>query len=326
MISEKDYSSFHILLTGGTGFFGRSLLRNWLSQSITNRKLANVCVLSRNPKLFLKKYPEFYGHTWLKFKKGDILNPQSLPKNEQFSHVLHAATDSTLGPQLKPMFRYLQIVDGTRNMLEYAVANRISRFLLISSGGVYGPQPKNMLDLSEDYNGMPDPLKPEHSYSVGKRCAEHLCSLYRHNFGLQIVVARCFAFVGKDLPLEAHFAIGNFIHDALNKSEIIVNGDGSPIRTYLDQRDLANFLLKILYEGLDGEAYNVGSDIQISIKELAYLVRDILSPGKDVKIKSQEKKDSNKIYVPNITKIKTNLEMEIKYNLKQAIYDAAFKV
>lgn len=324
ILIEKDYSTFHVLLTGGTGFFGRSLLRNWFSQAENGEKIARVCVLSRDPKSFIQKYPEFSNQSWLHFHQGDILNPASLPKVEVFSHILHAATDSTFGPQLTPLDRYIQIVDGTRNMLEYAVANRISRFLLTSSGGVYGPQPNEMMDLPEDYNGMPNPLIPEHAYSVAKRCAEHMCSLYRDNFGLQIVVARCFAFVGKDLPLNAHFAIGNFIQDALHGNEILIKGDGSPIRTYLDQRDLAEWLTTMLYEGVDGEAYNVGSDSEISIQELAQLVRDTLAPHLIVRKSSQI--NINQIrsrYIPNISKACQQLKLKVNYSLQQSIIDTA---
>ena len=162
-----------------------------------------------------------------------------------FTHVLHAAADSTLGPQRSPLQRYDQIVDGTRNLLDFAVACGVQRFLLTSSGGVYGPQPEDMAKIPEDWLGMPDPLNPANAYGVGKRAAEHLCALYHATHGIDTVIARCFAFVGEDLPLDVHFAIGNFIRDALWAEEIIVGGDGTPLRSYLDQRDLAQWLFDL---------------------------------------------------------------------------------
>jgi len=74
------------------------------------------------------------------------------------------------------------------------------------------------------------------------------------------VVARCFAFVGADLPLNVHFAIGNFIRDALTADALTVSGDGTPLRTYLDQSDLAHWLFTMLERGRSGEDYNVSSD------------------------------------------------------------------
>lgn len=323
MPSEQDYSGNHVLLTGGTGFFGRALLRHWQSQEQNGEKIAKVCVLSRNPESFLKKYPEFSGHSWLHFHQGDILSTTSLPRDD-FTHLLHAATDSTLGPKLTPLERYIQIVDGTRNMLEYAVANQIPKFLLTSSGGVYGQQPKEIISIPEDYNGMPDPLRSENAYSIAKRSAEHLCTLYRDSFGLKVILARCFTFIGRDLPFDAHFAIGNFIQDAVCGREIIVKGDGSPVRTYLDQRDLAHWLNTLMYEGLNGEAYNIGSDVQITIQELAHLVRDTIAPQSIVRIATQPNTNNfRNRYIPNILKVQKNLKLAIKYSLKQAIIDAA---
>ena len=207
-----------LLLTGGTGFFGKALLRHWRATHDSGGWGPQVTVLSRRPEIFLAQHPEFSHQPWLRFHAGDILEPATLPASAGFTHLLHAAADSTLGPQLTPLQRYTQIVDGTRHLLDYAVSQGIARFLLVSSGGVYGPQPLELAQIPESYHAMPDPLQAEHAYSVAKRCAEHLCALYGLQHGVQTVVARCFAFVGRDLPLDAHFAIGNFIRDALTRA------------------------------------------------------------------------------------------------------------
>lgn len=313
----------NVLLTGGTGFFGKALLRRWLAASVDNQ-VPSVMVLSRDPEGFLTRYPEFAHRPWLRFHLGDILDPSTLPLGTPFTHLLHAAADSTLGPLLTPLQRYTQIVEGTRNLLDFAVANSIPRFLLTSSGGVYGSLPREMVQIPECYHGMPDPLNALHAYSVAKRCAEHLCVLYQQ-FGIQTVVARCFAFVGQDLPVHAHFAIGNFIRDAMSAPCITVNGDGTPIRSYMDQRDLARWLEKLLFNGKAGQAYNVGSDIPITIGALANLVRDILAPAKAVCVSSlaEEGGQFRNVYVPSIEKAHTDLGLTLKYDLREAILHSA---
>ena len=316
MFNEND----HILITGGTGFFGKALLRHFETY---NQAAPLITILSRNPKQFIDQYPDLAKKA--KWLKGDVLEPQKLPRNKQFSHILHAATDSTIGPIIRPIDRYVQIVEGTRNILDYANLTGVKRFLLTSSGGVYGPQPNNIEFIPEDYFGMPDPLIAGHAYSVAKRCAEHLCALYRDQHGLNTVIARCFTFAGRDLPFDAHFAIGNFVRDAINNSKIHVSGDGKAIRSYMDQRDLSNWLLTLLCFGHPGEAYNVGSDNALTIADLAEKVRDLISPGKEVMLaeKQTAHKDFRNRYVPSIQKAYQQLGLTTTYRLEDSIKSMA---
>ena len=322
--SANFLNNSSLFITGGTGFFGRSLLRR-ISEISRHIDLKNnaVTVLTRNPDAFLKSYPEFSKEKWLCFCQGDIL--QSLEhiskEGQQYSHVLHAAADSTLGPKMGSLERFDQIVTGTRNILDFATRVKAKRFLLTSSGGVYGALPSYLESFPESYVGMPNPLDSSNAYSVAKRLAEHLCSLYAEKYDLEVVVARCFAFVGPDLPLDVHFAIGNFIRDALNGNTIVINGNGSPIRSYLYQDDLADWLLVLMERGISGSAYNVGSDQAISILDLAKLVNSTLSEKVriDVRGSTDLAGDIRNKYLPNIEKIKQELKMEITVPLTRAI-------
>lgn len=310
----------HYLMTGGTGFLGLSLLRYFRASAERRPRLT---ILSRDPTKFRERYPDLSGLVdWI---RGDVLDPKSLPGGRQFSHVIHAAADSTLGPVLTPMQRYDQIVTGTKNVLEFAVAAGAKRFLFISSGGVYGPQPSDMTLIPEDYFGIPDPLNPHNAYSMAKRTAEHLCALYQDKYGIETVIARCFSFVGRDLPLDVHFAIGNFIRDALWRTEITVTGNGTAVRSYLDQTDLAWWLMTLIDKGNPGLAYNVGSDFPITMLDLARLVRDTISPMKKIRVlgKSDMLGFNRTRYVPNIRRAKEELGLTVTMLLENAISNAA---
>lgn len=313
----------NLLITGGTGFFGRALLHQLGSLRFANENtnFEKVTVVSRSPEKFLQKYPSLANKEWLILHAGDVLSPSTLPKNENYHFIIHAATDSTDTSALTPLHVYQQIVDGTENMLKFAANCGAARFLFTSSGGAYGPQPAEMESIPESHNSMPDPLNPFNAYGVAKRQAEHLCSLYGQQYGIETVIARCFAFVGHDLPRNAHFAIGNFIRDAIERQEITVNGNGSPIRSYMHQSDLAHWLLTLLQHGSSGNAYNVGSDEAINMADLAHLVRDILSPKKKVEIKGAALADNlfRSRYVPNVSKAKMDLGLELTVPLEKAI-------
>jgi len=309
-----------ILITGGTGFFGLSLLRLYKLKYGLGDFVPEVYVLSRSPEDFLNKYEVFKSEKWLNFICGDVMIPNSLPKNMRFSHIIHAATDSTLGPTQKPIYRFDQIVGGTRNMLNYAVEQNVKRFLFTSSGGVYGPQPIELEGFPETYLGMPDPLNFKNAYSIGKRMSEHLCALYNQAGRVETIIARCFSFVGPDLPQNVHFAVGNFVYDALNLGIITVVGDGKPQRSYMHQQDLADWLIIILKNGIAGKAYNVGSDKGISIKELAFLVRKLLNPEALVNILGNSDKDQLRDrYIPDISRAKTELNLKVSVSLEEAI-------
>jgi UDP-glucuronate decarboxylase len=309
-----------IFVTGGTGFFGRALLRHWMASKEAGSFSEDVGILTRSPQVFLDSYPEFSKLSWLKLFEGDVLEYSSLPKNIEIDRIIHAATESTNGAILTPYKTYNDITIGTINILNFAVKNNVERFLLTSSGAVYGPQPDSFDKIPEDYLGRPDPLLPSSAYGLGKSAAEHLCCLYSDKYGLQTVIARCFAFVGQDLPLTVHYAMGNFIHDAVYGTEINVGGDGTPLRSYMNQADLARWLLCIFDEGLIGHAYNVGSDQAISISDLAHLVRDILSPNKSVVFKNTASTFKGRnVYIPDISAARNDLNLQITISLRESI-------
>jgi dTDP-glucose 4,6-dehydratase len=310
-----------ILMTGGTGFFGRTILKFFNENRLHQTHFTNTefIVMSRNPEAFLQKNPEFASYSWLSFHQGDILDPSSFPKVNDITAVVHAAADSLYLPGFTPLNQLDQIVSGTRNTLDFALKVGAKRFLFTSSGAVYGPQPQNIHKLPENYVGNLDSLKISHTYGIAKRQAELLCTLYSSQYGLHTNIARCFAFVGPDLALGEHFAIGNFIKNALQGEDIIVQGDGTPLRSYLYQDDLAHYLLKILFHAEGGSVFNVGSDEAISIKELAELVRTILSPSSAVIVKGQDLSGDRSRYVPDIEKIKSQLGLRVNYPLSQAI-------
>ena len=312
-----------LLITGGTGFFGRALLRYLDSvERLTGRlPFDHVTVLSRSPEEFRRRYPRLGSFPWLRWHTGDILLPDTLPYKARYHSILHAAADSTSASGMSHLQTFHQIVRGTENVLQLAVKSGAKRFLFTSSGGVYGPQPVEMENIPETHHSIPDPLNIFNSYGVAKRQGEHLCALYGAQFGIEMVVARCFAFVGRDLDWDAHFAIGNFIRDALERPNITVNGNGSPLRSYLDQHDLAHWLLTLLENGKAANAYNVGSDVVISILDLANLVRDILAPGKPVDILTEPRADNRQRsrYIPDINKAKSELNLNVTISLEAAI-------
>lgn len=309
----------NIFLTGGTGFFGKWLLSTlvWANANL-NTKI-KVVALTRNPGLFRASFPHLAEHPDIALLEGDVRN-FAFPA-DNFSHIIHAATDAsaTLNAE-DPLLMFDTIEQGTRRVLDFAVANQTGRLLLISSGGVYGQQAPDLLAIPENYSGAPDLCNPHSAYGEAKRVAELLGIIYAKQYGLQVVNARCFAFVGPYLNLDIHFAIGNFIRDGLNGGPIMVNGDGTPRRSYMYAADLVVWLLTLLVRGQAGQAYNVGSDQQVSIAELADTVSNCLPERPEVRVMASHQKGTPiQRYIPDITLAADQLGLTVDVSLKEAI-------
>lgn len=314
-----EFKNQRIFITGGTGFFGAWLLESFLWANQKLQLNAQAVVLTRNPKQFAAKCPHLVANPALSFHVGNVQD-FIFPTGE-FSHVIHAATEASAQLNVEyPLLMLDTIVQGTRRVLEFAALCGAQRFLLTSSGAVYGRQPPDMAHLSEDYSGMPAWHDPKAAYGVGKYTAEHMSCLYAAHCGLDIKIARCFAFVGPYLPLDIHFAIGNFIRDALKGGPIIINGDGSPYRSYLYAADLMIWLWTILCRGKTMRPYNVGSDEAFSIGELAHLVASTFSPRIEVKVMQTPRAGVlPERYVPGIKRAREELQLAPQINLVDAI-------
>ena len=302
-----------ILITGGSGFFGKSIL-SFLRKEIN---ISKIIILSRNPSS-IKKYFNLNDFNFeIELIPHDITN--EIPIEESVDFIIHAATESSTSlSKDNPLLMRNTIVDGTKNVIEFAVKNNTKRLLFVSSGAVYGKNSNINLGFNEnDFNKL-DFLDPLNSYSLSKQHAEHLCALYARKYNISFTIARCFAFVGPYLPLNAHCAIGNFIKEAINGNDIIINGDGKTIRSYLFADDLSEWLLTILLRGNDGEAYNVGSKNKISIYNLAKTVSEVLESQSKIQIMGEES-DYVDSYFPNTEKIMKNLNVTEKYSLVDAI-------
>lgn len=314
-----------ILLTGGTGFVGRTLLDYLVESCKAGYEPPELWVLTRDAQAFTATYPRYAALPFLHLHTADLQAPSASAALDTlpaaFTDIIHAAADTHAhGSRLQWSD---QIVNGTRRMLDFAAKRGAKRFLLTSSGAVYGAQPQDCEQLRESDNFAPLTSSVAQVYGQSKRMAEHLCALYADETGLETVIARCFAFVGEHIPPLGPYAIGNFLHDALNAAQIVVKGDGTPLRSYLDGRDMAHWLFTLLTQGESGQCYNVGSDQAIALGDLARLIASVVAPDKPVIIEGNAALGQLRSrYIPSITRAKT-LGLRVETPLEQAILQTA---
>jgi nucleoside-diphosphate-sugar epimerase len=314
----QDLRGERILITGATGFFGCWLLESFVW---ANRRLnlnAHAVGLSRHPGVLSEKAPHLAQDPTIAWHAADVRHGD-FPQGA-FSHVVHAATDASAKLNSEaPLVMFDSIVEGTRRALQFSITTSVSRFLLVSSGAVYGTQPPDLTHVRESFEGGPDPLSRRSAYAEGKRAAELLCALTASP-RLAIPVARCFAFVGPYMQLDAHFAMGNFIADAMRGRPIGVKGDGSPWRSYLYASDLAVWLWTMLFKGQSGRAYNVGSEDAVSIADLASQVAAAMPQAVGYAIAGTPKPGaSTHRYVPSTARAREELGLCAEVGLREAI-------
>ncbi|MCE2693000.1 MAG: NAD(P)-dependent oxidoreductase [Verrucomicrobiaceae bacterium] len=304
-----------IFITGGTGFFGRWLLETF---AYINERLsleASATVLTRDPEAFKAKAPHLASCTFLNFIRGDIRD-FSFPEGE-YLFIIHAGTTSST--PVEPYEMFDTIVQGTRRVVDFAVNCKAQKFLYVSSGAVYGGQPSELTHVPESYLGAVDSLQPGAAYARGKQAAEMLCCLNSLQNGYEVKIARCFAFVGPHLPLDSHFAVGNFIRDALRGGPIHIQGDGTPHRSYLYAADLAIWLWTLLFRGQKSHAYNVGSHHSLSIADTAHVVSAAIGGSIPINIAQAARGDATMRYVPDTTLAETELGLHSHILLDAAV-------
>lgn len=305
-----------IFITGGTGFFGCWFLESfaWANEKYNLR--SSVLVLTRDSEAFRKKAPHLGKNPSILFQAGDVRS-FDFPKGK-FDFIIHAAASLNPPNDEKEALDVFDItVEGTRRVLEFARKCKAKKFLLVSSGAVYGRKPRQISRIHEDDQAAVDWRS---AYSEGKRVAELLAVLKARQYGFEVKIPRCFAFVGPYQKLDGQWAIGNFILDGLNGGPVIVKGDGTAMRSYMYAADLMIFLWTIFFRGESCTPYNVGSEKEISIRSLAQLVSSVLKLKKDIVIsRKPDIKAQIDRYVPSTKRAQKRLKLKQRVTLQDAI-------
>jgi dTDP-glucose 4,6-dehydratase len=315
---ESGLPGASFFITGGTGFIGTWLLKTLLRLNDARRLGISITVLSRNPGKFAKSCPEIFSR--VRMIHGDVTE-FDFPHGE-FAYVVHAATDTDAGTNRSaPIYLLDSIVLGTKRVMEFAARRGCRKLLYVSSGAVYGTLPENMSNVGESYMGAPDAATPTGNclYGGAKRAAELIASLYAKQYGFEAKIARLFAFVGPYLPKDSHFAAGNFIADLIEERPIIIKGDGTPLRSYMYAADAALWMLKILYDAPGSRPYNVGSDVSLTIEDLAGMIAGLKRPRLEVKIMRRSAYPQKDIYVPSVRRARDELGLELYFTLDEAL-------
>ena len=316
----SELRNTHLLVTGGTGFVG-----SWVAEMISHLNDAysfgiHLSLLAPHANDFPKYAPHLAQRKDITLLEGDVRNFSDISDNTDW--IIHAAgTPDNRVHLSNPQKTMETIVLGTNNILQIASRKGcVKRVLVLSSGLVNGPQSWAHPPVHESvYEGIAcDSLTS--LYAECKRTAEMIATAYRSQFGLPVVIARPFTFVGPYQHLDRPWAINNFLHEALRGGPIRLQGNGSTVRSFMYGSDMAFWILRILLSGQLNTPYNVGSSVGCSLKELAEIVskhaptKPLIEmntlPGGGSRISS---------WIPDVTRAVSDCDLQVNVDLEYAV-------
>jgi dTDP-glucose 4,6-dehydratase len=312
-----------VLMTGGTGFMG-----TWVAEATAflndhYRLGIRLLLLSPRASQFAVRAPHLATRKDIQLIEQNVLNIVELP--EEVNWIIHAAGDPDgRSHATDPVGTLRTLVRGTDALLQAASRlNNLRKVLHVSSGLVYGSQPRDMPGIAENFVGGLDCAMLGHAYAEGKRVSETICAAFRSQMRLPIVTVRPFAFLGPYQLLDRPWAANNFIRDSLLGGPVRIQGDGQSVRSYMYPADMAWWLLTILARGSVGSVYNVGSPNGISLADLAEKIAAMFSqPIKIVTRTLGLHAAAATRLVPDVAWAEESLGLTIKTDLDTAVRQA----
>jgi UDP-glucuronate decarboxylase len=307
-----------ILVTGATGFIASYIIDTLIYlNEVKNYNIKIIC-LSRG--IARLKYKYYDNRNLIHFIYQDINDEISI--KDSIGYIIHTASIAT--PKLfesNPVDVILPNVVGTNNLLKLAVEKKVKGFIFISTTGIYGYNSPDKYPLCENDFGYLDPTNLNSCYLESKRQGENLCIAYMHQYNVPIKIIRPSITYGYGIRLDDGRSFADFIKNILNNEDIILYSDGKVKRNFCYITDFITGFFTVMLRGISGESYNIATEDEISIIDLAKFLTDNVFLDRNLKV-ILNNKDNNFLRMnfsrtqTDITKMK-NLRWKLIFDLKE---------
>ena len=249
-----------VIVTGGCGFIGSNLVDKLVEMGY------DVSVIDDES---ATAHEHFYYNPKVKYYKYSICDhTNTRPLYDGVDYVFHLAAESRIQPCVEnPMMAVHTNTLGTTQVLQCSREAGVKRVMYSSTSSAYGLA--NTPPLKE--NMVEDCLNP---YSVSKVAGEKMCRMYTDLFGLETITFRYFNVYGPRQPLKGQYApvIGLFLRQWHSGQPLTIVGDGGQSRDFTHVNDVVAANILCMTNGFPGEVYNVGTGVNLSVKELAHMI------------------------------------------------------
>lgn len=295
------------LLSGAAGFIGSHLAEALLLRGVRVIALDNLLTGTEKNLEKFKDNPNFV------FKKHDICKPIKI--DEKIDYVLNLACPASPFDYRKYPVETLEVSSvGVKNMLSIAKLNN-ARFFHTSTSEVYGDPLEH--PQKESYWGHVNCYGERSCYDEGKRFAEALIYIYRHDYQLNTGVIRIFNTYGPQMKPFDGRVVSTLIRQALSGEDLTIFGDGKQTRSFCYISDQISAQLKMIHSDLEGPI-NIGNPKEFTMLELANKVLKLTGSKSKIVFKSLPKDDPTQ-RKPDISLAKEKLDWEPKVELEEGL-------
>jgi len=311
-LGEINFEDKVILVTGGAGFLG-----SWICNVLVEQG-ANVICMDNLSSGLESNISELLDIENFRFIKHDVSKPIKLSE-DKIDLIIHLASRaSPLEFDKYPIEIIKANTIGTMNMLELAKKHD-ARFVFASTSEVYGDA--KIIPTPETYYGDVNPIGVRSCYNESKRCGEAICIAYFKQYGIDVRIARIFNVYGPKMRADGVYGrvIPRFITQALKNDTITIFGDGKQTRSFCYVTDQTEGLLRLAwFDNCIGEVINIGNPNEITILELAQMIKKITKSKSEIKFYPAMPEDPRR-RCSDVTKARKLLNWSPKVELNEGL-------
>jgi dTDP-glucose 4,6-dehydratase len=301
-----------LLVTGGAGFIGSNFVHYWLERHPGDHVAVYDLLTYAGNRASLADVEKR-----IAFVHGDIADSEAVEsalREERIDVVVNFAAESHNSLAVVDPGRFFRTnVIGTQTLLEAARRVGLERFHHVSTCEVYGDLP---LDSPDSFSET-TPYAPRTPYNASKAGADHAVRAYSETYGLPVSITNCcnnfgpYQFPEKVIPL--------FVSNALDDRELPLYASTANRREWLHVLDHCRAIELVLDRGREGETYNVGSEVERSIEELADRILDLLDKPLSLKTIVPDRPGHDRRYLLDSQKIRAELGWEPEHDFDEGL-------
>lgn len=325
--TEEVLAGKTVLITGGSGFIGSYIVAtiDLLNQRILKQPCRVISVdnhiIGKKNNLIKEIYSEY-----VTYLDHNVCNPMHIEGNVDYI-ISAAGVASPVYYKKYPIETIEGTIFGVKNCLELAIQKKAKSVLYFSSSEIYGDPDPNFIPTPENYKGNVSCTGPRSCYDESKRVGETICTAYYRVYNVPVKIVRPFNIFGPGMKGTDYRVIPKLLSNGLSGMPLTVHDKGNQTRTFCYVTDAITGFFKILLNGRDGEAYNVGNDNdEINMLALAETISDEVFEGKAkierIKYPDNYPQDEPRRRCPDLTKTRKELnynpDVDLRTGLKRA--------